>query len=180
VRAGLVLLAAAAAGMVLANSPLSGAYAELFHDTRLSIALTGRWGFALDHSLVEWVNELLMPIFFLLVGLEIKREMVDGQLRTWRAASLPVFAAAGGVVVPAGIFLALAWMRGGDAPRVATRRGHLAGRPSRCRGLRNSAAPPRDHAAVLLRDQGLLHDWRPACLCTLDDLRLRIVRTRAL
>jgi NhaA family Na+:H+ antiporter len=117
VRAGLVLLAAAAAGMLLANSPLSGAYTELFHDTRLSIALTGRWGFALDHSLVEWVNELLMPIFFLLVGLEIKREMVDGQLRTWRAASLPVFAAAGGVVVPAGIFLALAWMRGGDAPR---------------------------------------------------------------
>lgn len=71
--------------------------------------------------------------------------------------------------------------RGGrrcDAPHVATRRGHLVGRPSRCRGLRDSAAPPRDHAAVLLRNQGLLHDRHPACLCALDDLRLRIVRTR--
>ena len=92
---GLVLMAAAAIAMIVANTPLADAYAEAVH---LPI---GRL------TVEEWVNDGLMAIFFLLVGLEIKREVVDGELATWSRRMLPGVAALGGMIVPALIYLSL-------------------------------------------------------------------------
>jgi NhaA family Na+:H+ antiporter len=101
---GVVMLIAAAAAIIWANSPWSDSYAEVWH-TPLRIELGGL--LHLDHlSLQSWVNDALMTVFFLLVGLEIKREIVHGELRNPRAVLLPVFAALGGMVVPAGIYAA--------------------------------------------------------------------------
>ena len=92
---GVVLLVAAVAALVWANSPASGAYVDLWE--------TEVW---LD--LRHWVNDGLMALFFFVVGLEIKRELVCGELRDRRAAALPGIAALGGVVVPVLLFLAVA------------------------------------------------------------------------
>src|SRR5205085_7558488 len=58
-----------------------------------------------DHTIVEWINDGLMTIFFLLIGLELEREFYQGELSEIKNAALPIFAAAGGMLVPAGIFL---------------------------------------------------------------------------
>jgi NhaA family Na+:H+ antiporter len=100
---GLVLLAAAGVALVWANSPWSPAYEALW-GTELAVEV-GRWTLALD--LRHWVNDGLMALFFFVVGLEIKRELVAGELRTWRRAALPMVAAVGGMVLPALLFLAL-------------------------------------------------------------------------
>ncbi|HXG25332.1 MAG TPA: Na+/H+ antiporter NhaA [Candidatus Binatia bacterium] len=100
---GVVLLAAAAVALVAANSPLAAEW-NAFWDTKLAIGL----GHAvLSDSLLHWVNDGLMALFFLVVGLEIKRELLVGELSTRRKAALPVVAAVGGAVAPAAIFLAL-------------------------------------------------------------------------
>jgi NhaA family Na+:H+ antiporter len=91
---GVVLMGAAALALVVANSPVSGAYFEVLHS------------YVLGMSVLHWVNDALMAVFFLLVGLEIKREMLDGQLSTWPRRALPGIAALGGMVVPAVIYLA--------------------------------------------------------------------------
>ena len=100
---GVVLLVAAAVALVWANSPWQGGYATLWH-TELAVGV-GRWHLALD--LREWVNEGLMAVFFVVVGLEVKREFLLGELRERRKAALPVVAALGGMVVPALIYTAL-------------------------------------------------------------------------
>ncbi|RVT39645.1 Na+/H+ antiporter NhaA [Sphingobium algorifonticola] len=92
--AGLVLMAAAAAALVIANSPLGPGYEHLLH-TKLG-----------PLSLHHWINDGLMAVFFLLVGLEIKREVLDGQLSNWSRRILPGIAALGGMLVPALFFLA--------------------------------------------------------------------------
>jgi len=108
---GAVLLAAGAVGaLIWANSPWSGSYEDLW-TSRTSITIAGRT-LALD--LRHWINDGLMTIFFLVVGLEIKRELTDGHLATRRAAMLPVAAAVGGMMVPALVYLAIA---GTSAPR---------------------------------------------------------------
>ncbi|MBX3031108.1 MAG: Na+/H+ antiporter NhaA [Chloroflexi bacterium] len=100
---GLLLMLAAVAALTIANSPLGDDWEALWH-TSLGVTLDGRtWGMSLGH----WVNDGLMAIFFLVVGLEIKRELVLGELREPRTAMLPMGAAVGGAVVPAAIFLAL-------------------------------------------------------------------------
>ncbi len=91
---GLVLMAAAAAALVVANSALGPAYAQALH------AYLG------PLSVQHWINDGLMAVFFLLVGLEIKREALDGRLRTWPDRALPGLAALGGMVVPALVYLA--------------------------------------------------------------------------
>ena len=101
---GIVLLAAAVVALVWVNSPFAGSYHHLW-ETELSFRVGG---FRLEEDLRHWVNEALMAIFFLVVGLEIKRELVTGELRTWRHASLPAIAALGGMVVPALLYLAVA------------------------------------------------------------------------
>lgn len=93
--AGLVLLAAALAALVIANSPLLPTYEALLHATLGPL------------SLGHWINDAAMALFFLLVGLEIKREAVEGRLSTWRRRVLPGIAAVGGMVVPAAVYLLL-------------------------------------------------------------------------
>jgi NhaA family Na+:H+ antiporter len=99
---GLLLLAAAVAALAWANSPVGDSYERVWH-TELTL---GPAGWQLSHDFRGWVNEGLMAMFFFVVGLEIKRELVSGELRDPRAASLPVIAALGGMVVPALIYLA--------------------------------------------------------------------------
>jgi NhaA family Na+:H+ antiporter len=98
-----LLLVAAVASLGWANSPWRGAYDALWH-TQLTVRL-GDW--QLSEDLRHWVNDGLMALFFLVVGLEIKRELTTGELRQARAAALPAIAALGGMVVPALLYLAL-------------------------------------------------------------------------
>jgi NhaA family Na+:H+ antiporter len=100
---GLVLLAATAVALVWANSPWADAYHHLWE-----VPVTvGAPGFGLTLSLHHWVNDGLMAVFFFLVGLEIKREVLVGELASRRSAALPVAAALGGMIVPAGLYAAL-------------------------------------------------------------------------
>ena len=105
---GILLVAAAVLALLVANSPLSGAYSMLFGlPVELSVG-----EFEIAKPLLLWVNDGLMALFFLLVGLELKRELVDGQLSDLRQVSLPAFGALGGMLVPAAIYVAINW---GDA-----------------------------------------------------------------
>src|SRR5690606_26974091 len=94
---------AAAAALIWANSPLADSYHHLWH-TPLSFGLGG---VSFSQSLHFWINDALMTVFFLVVGMELRREMHQGALSNFRQASLPIAAALGGVVVPALIYLAL-------------------------------------------------------------------------
>src|SRR5215216_7748979 len=96
------LLCAAVAALVWANSPWSGSY-ESFWSTELSIRLGDQ---AVAMELREWVSEGLMTFFFLVVGLEARREFDMGALRERRRIALPAMAAAGGMALPVVIFLA--------------------------------------------------------------------------
>ena len=98
---GIVLLAATLAALGWANSPWSNDYHHILEThLTLDVAL-----FSVDLSIEEWINDGLMAIFFFVVGLEIKRELMFGQLSSVRSAALPTVAAAGGMVVPALIYL---------------------------------------------------------------------------
>ena len=104
---GILLMVAAALAMFVANSVFAEDYFHFIHAIT-GPELTPKLGPMTVHL---WINDGLMAIFFLLVGLEIKREFVDGHLATWADRRLPVIAAAAGMVVPAAIYLAVA---GGD------------------------------------------------------------------
>lgn len=104
---GILLMAAAALAMIFANSPIAESYSHFLHLV-IGPELTPKLGPMTVHL---WINDGLMAIFFLLVGLEIKREFVDGHLSTWADRRLPMIAAAAGMIVPAAIYLAVA---GGD------------------------------------------------------------------
>jgi len=100
---GILLMAAAALAMIVANSPLAEAYQHALH-AETGPVLTPKLGPMTVHL---WINDGLMAVFFLLVGLEIKREFVDGRLSTWKQRRLPFIAAASGMAVPAAIYLGL-------------------------------------------------------------------------
>lgn len=100
---GIVLLIAAATALIWANSPLAHTYHALWH-APLSI---GIGSYVFSQSLHFWINDALMTIFFLVVGMEIRREIHEGALSDMKQASLPIMAAVGGVVVPALIYLSL-------------------------------------------------------------------------
>lgn len=101
---GIVLLAATVLALVLANSPWREAYRQV-----LGLPLGVHLGrFAFERSLAWFVNDGLMVIFFFVVGLEIRREIYQGELSEWSRAALPVAAALGGVVLPAVLYLAIA------------------------------------------------------------------------
>ncbi|QEI05243.1 Na+/H+ antiporter NhaA [Pigmentiphaga aceris] len=100
---GIVLLLAAAIALLWANSPAAASYHALWH-TSLSIGLGSH---VVSQTLHFWVNDALMTVFFLAVGMEIRREVHAGSLSSIRLAALPLAAAAGGVIVPALIYLAL-------------------------------------------------------------------------
>ena len=100
---GILLIIAAAVALIWANSPWGESYAALWH-TKLTV---GVGGFSITKDLTHWINDALMAVFFLVVGLEIKREVLVGELSSARNAVLPVAAALGGVTVPALIYLAI-------------------------------------------------------------------------
>ncbi len=104
---GILLMASAGLAMIFANSALSDGYFHFIHAVT-GPELTPKLGPMTVHL---WINDGLMAIFFLLVGLEIKREFVDGHLATWADRRLPVIAAAAGMVFPAMVYLAIV---GGD------------------------------------------------------------------
>lgn len=103
---GIVLLACAIVALLWANSPLSEYYFRLW-----SIPVEVRFGnlVDIDKPLLLWINDGLMAVFFFLVGMEIKRELLVGELRSPRKAMLPMAAAVGGMVVPALIYASLNW-----------------------------------------------------------------------
>ncbi|HYG88310.1 MAG TPA: Na+/H+ antiporter NhaA [Azospirillum sp.] len=94
---GVLLMIAAAAALVVANSPWAPLYAAALHAPLAGL------------DTLHWINDGLMAVFFLLVGLEIKRELLEGQLATWSRRALPGIAAAGGMLVPALVYAALNW-----------------------------------------------------------------------
>ena len=94
---GLLLIAVTLISLLLANSVFQESYVNFW---KLSLG---------SHSLVEWINDGLMAIFFLLIGLELEREIYAGELSNLRKASLPLFGALGGMLVPAGLYLAFNW-----------------------------------------------------------------------
>jgi len=100
---GILLLVSAAIAIALANSPWAESFAA-FWQVHLRIGI-GTW--EIDESLVHWINDGLMTIFFFVVGLEIKREVVDGELNEPRKALLPLMAALGGMIAPAMLYLIL-------------------------------------------------------------------------
>jgi Na+:H+ antiporter, NhaA family len=100
---GIVLLASTACALAWANSPWQPAYVSLLHHS-LPIGLRSM---RLDLTVHQWINDCLMASFFFLVGLEIKREMLCGELASLRKSALPIAAAAGGMVVPALLYAAL-------------------------------------------------------------------------
>lgn len=99
---GLILVVAALAAMVWANSPWSDGYRSVW-EAGLSI---GTRGFSLTLDLRHWINDALMALFFFVIGLEIKRELIEGDLHDPRTAAVPALAALGGMAAPALIFLA--------------------------------------------------------------------------
>ena len=109
---GLILVAAAVMALIVSNSPLAAGY-RAFLDLPIAVAVGP---LALDKPLVLWVNDGLMAIFFFLVGLEIKREVMVGELSSRDRAALPLIAAVGGMAVPALIFVAVNWGIPGNLP----------------------------------------------------------------
>ena len=100
---GIVLLGATIVALILANAPWSAAFLSVW-ETELAFSIGS---LEVSHSLRHWVNDGLMGVFFFVIGLEIKRELVTGELRDPRSAALPIFAAVGGMLVPAAIYLLL-------------------------------------------------------------------------
>ena len=100
---GILLIAATAVALVWANSPWGESYAALWR-TKLTVGVGDA---SISKDLTHWINDGLMAVFFLVVGLEIKREVLVGELSSVRGAALPIAAAVGGVVMPAAIYLAI-------------------------------------------------------------------------
>jgi NhaA family Na+:H+ antiporter len=97
---GIVLIICTLIAMIWANSPWWESYFDLWH----THFIIGIGDFTLDKSLHHWINDLLMVVFFFLVGLEIKREVLIGELSTLRKAMLPIMGALGGIILPATIY----------------------------------------------------------------------------
>ncbi|MDH5183297.1 MAG: Na+/H+ antiporter NhaA [Gammaproteobacteria bacterium] len=108
---GLLLMGTAVLALILANGPLASTYAHFMH----TLVSVGAGGWKLEMSLHHWINDGLMAFFFFVIGLELKREILVGELANPRNAVLPIGAAIGGMLVPALIFFAL--NPDGDAAR---------------------------------------------------------------
>ncbi len=105
---GLLLLACTVISLLIANSRYGEAYANFWH-SKLDLSFAS---VNLSYSVEHWINDGLMTIFFLLVGLEIERELYKGELTSFKNAILPIGAAVGGMLVPAGIYLLINWNSG--------------------------------------------------------------------
>ncbi len=102
---GIILMLSAIAALIAANSPAAGVFSSLF-DAKFSVLINGE---GLSKPVLLWVNDGLMAVFFFLIGLELKREILEGKLKNPRDVVLPGMAAFGGMVVPALIYAALNW-----------------------------------------------------------------------
>jgi len=100
---GLVLMCMTVVALILANSPLAEGYKHFFH-TKIDLTV-GSW--ALSHTIHHWINDGLMAIFFFIIGLEIKREILVGELSNLKVAMLPIVSAIGGMAIPALIYLSI-------------------------------------------------------------------------
>lgn len=109
---GILLMAAALLAMLVANSDLSALY-NSFLDTKVSVTLNGK---GLEKPMILWINDGLMAVFFFLIGLELKREMLEGKLKNARDVILPGAAAVGGMAVPAVIY---AWINWGNPETIS-------------------------------------------------------------
>jgi len=98
---GILLMICVAVALIIANSPLYPAYDAILH-TKFTV---GTDKFFISHSLHHWINDGLMALFFFVIGLEVKREILIGELSNLRQALLPIGAAIGGMIVPAGFYL---------------------------------------------------------------------------
>ena len=160
---GIVLVAATVVALVWANSPWQAGYESVW-STHVQLEVGS---YVFDEDLGHVVNDLLMAVFFFVVGMEIKRELVVGELRDRRAVALPAMAALGGMIVPALIYLA--FNAGGDGQqrlghpdgdrhRVRARRRRAARHPSPAGG-QGAAADPRDRRRHRRdrRDRRVLH-----------------------
>ncbi|KWV94650.1 Na+/H+ antiporter NhaA [Erythrobacter sp. AP23] len=101
---GIILIVAAAIALAIANSSLLDDYKSFL---ATPVNFTAGDLIAIDKPLLLWINDGLMALFFFLIGLEVKREIVTGALRNWKQAALPVYAAIGGMAVPALVFVAI-------------------------------------------------------------------------
>ena len=99
---GSILLISAVTALIIANTPWAAGYNELW-ETHFSFRFAD---FSVNKTLHEWINDGLMAMFFFTVGLEIKREIMGGELSSWKLAALPLAAALGGMIVPALIYTA--------------------------------------------------------------------------
>ena len=93
---GILLLFSAVVAMLLANSPLNQAYND-FLNLPVSIQVGS---FSIDKTLIHWINDGFMAVFFVLVGMEVKRELFEGSLSSYQQAVFPAIAAVGGMVIP--------------------------------------------------------------------------------
>ncbi len=105
---GILLLLAAVVALLVANSPLAGFYSELL-DTTVAVQVGA---LSINKPLLLWINDGLMAVFFFLIGLEIKREVMEGELSSFSQVILPGMGALGGMIVPAALY---AWLNWGDA-----------------------------------------------------------------
>jgi len=103
---GYILIGITIIALVWANSPFSDTYHYLWHELKMGFKFGS---FDLTSSLHHWINDGLMALFFFTIGLEIKREVLAGELSSFKKASLPIFAALGGMVVPALIYVIIDW-----------------------------------------------------------------------
>jgi len=105
---GVLLILASALALIIANSPFREIYDHILNGAHFGFALPFAGGaFDVDKSALHWINDGLMAIFFLMVGLEIKREFLNGELSSRAKAALPVIAAIGGMIVPAIIYFSV-------------------------------------------------------------------------
>ena len=100
---GIILMFMTVLALILANTPLTEAYAHFFH-TKVDLSV-GSWH--IKHTIHHWINDGLMAIFFFIIGLEIKREILVGELSNIKVAMLPILSAIGGMLLPALIYLAI-------------------------------------------------------------------------
>lgn len=142
---GLVLLGAAALALIVANSPFAHHYFEGLHANFGGL------------SMLHWINDGMMAVYFLMVGLEIKREVMDGQLSTWPRRVLPGFAALGGMIVPALVYLAFNTSRAPQGLGHSRRYGHRV----RTGCPRLARLPGADEPAYL--SHGPCHHRRSRC-----------------
>ena len=137
---GLILVLSAILALVLANSPLADSYVQ-FLSLKITVMIES---FGVSKPLILWVNDGLMAVFFLLVGLELKREVVEGELSSPEQIALPALAAVGGLIVPAAIY----WLINRDNPE----------------GLNGWAVPTATDIAFALAILSLLGSRVPASL----------------